>query len=141
MKGAVENVADKVDGVKSPTMAKVSVSVDVPRSLEGRRGSTPPTCPGQEWLTIHRVFGVPSCSRTRQGPVVESIVEVMGMPNRTRADHRHFTPPETMTLNGIGVGGVKVKLIGKVRLGRAGAASVVTMDVHPAVPPCSGRSA
>jgi hypothetical protein len=40
-----------------------------------------------------------------------------------------------MTLDGIGAGGVKVKLVGKVRPAdsgarRAGAASVVTMDVH-----------
>jgi hypothetical protein len=36
-----------------------------------------------------------------------------------------------MTLNGVGVGGVKVKLIGKVRPGdQGGATSVVTMDVH-----------
>ena len=35
-----------------------------------------------------------------------------------------------MTLNGVGVGGVKIKLVGKVRPDRDGAASVVTMDVH-----------
>jgi hypothetical protein len=40
-----------------------------------------------------------------------------------------------MTLDGVGVGGVKVKLIGKVRqsdkvTNTGGAASVVTMDVH-----------
>jgi hypothetical protein len=40
-----------------------------------------------------------------------------------------------MTLNGVGSGGVKIKLIGKVRPGVGskdgdGAASIVTMDVH-----------
>jgi hypothetical protein len=40
----------------------------------------------------------------------------------------HFKPPEAMTLNGDGRGGVKVKLIGKVR--PKGDASSVTFDVH-----------
>jgi len=74
-----------------------------------------------------------------KGTVVESIVEVKGMPNRIRWTIVHFKPPESMTLNGVGAGGVKVKLIGKVRpgasagtgpLSSAGAASVLTMDIH-----------
>lgn len=44
-----------------------------------------------------------------------------------------------MTLNGDGVGGVKVKLIAKVAPKEHG--SVVSFDVHSAARPCSGRSA
>ena len=74
-----------------------------------------------------------------KGTVVESIVEVKGMPNRIRWTIVNFKPPESMTLNGVGAGGVKVKLIGKVRpgasagtgpLSSAGATSVLTMDIH-----------
>jgi hypothetical protein len=62
---------------------------------------------------------------------VESIVEVKGMPNRVKWEIVHFKAPEAMTLNGAGVGGVKVKLIGKVRANDKDAnTSVVTMDVH-----------
>ena len=50
------------------------------------------------------------------------------MPNRIRWTIVHYKPPEAMTLDGVGVGGVKVKLIGKVR--PAGAGSTVTFDVH-----------
>jgi hypothetical protein len=53
------------------------------------------------------------------------------MPNRIKWTIVHFKPPESMTLNGIGTGGVKVKLVGKVRPSPgAGTASIVTMDVH-----------
>ena len=53
------------------------------------------------------------------------------MPNRVRWTIVHFKPPEAMTLNGAGVGGVKVKLIGKVRPHESDAdSSVLTMDVH-----------
>ena len=62
---------------------------------------------------------------------MESIVEVKGMPNRIKWTIVNFRPPESMTLNGVGVGGVKVKLIGRVRPDdRDGAASVVTLDIH-----------
>jgi carbon monoxide dehydrogenase subunit G len=39
-----------------------------------------------------------------------------------------YKPPEGMTLNGDGVGGVKVKLMAKVQ--PAGEGSVVSFDVH-----------
>jgi hypothetical protein len=53
------------------------------------------------------------------------------MPNRIKWTIVNFRPPESLTLNGIGVGGVKVKLIGKVRPEHgSGAASVLTLDVH-----------
>ena len=85
----------------------------------------------KEWLTIHRVWRSKLPEHLDKGSVVESIVEVKGMPNRVKWTIVNFTPPESMTLNGVGVGGVKVKLIGKVRPSdKDGAASVVTMDVH-----------
>jgi hypothetical protein len=63
-----------------------------------------------------------------KGVVVESVVEVKGMLNRVRWNIVHFKPPEAMTLNGEGVGGVRVKLIGKVKPSAEGA--TVTFDVH-----------
>ncbi len=112
-------------------MAKVSVSVDVPLSPEEAWQHASDLSRYSEWLTIHRVWRSKLPENLDKGSVVESIVEVKGMPNRIKWTIVNFKPPETMTLNGIGVGGVKVKLIGKVRPGdTGGAASVVTMDVH-----------
>lgn len=112
-------------------MAKVSVSVDVPLSPEEAWQHASDLSRYKEWLTIHRVWRSKLPENLDKGSVVESIVEVKGMPNRIKWTIVNFRPPETMTLNGIGVGGVKVKLIGKVRPGdTGGSASVVTMDVH-----------
>ena len=135
-------------------MAKVSVSVDVPLSPEEAWQHASDLSRYKEWLIIHRVWRSKLPENIGTGTVVESIVEVKGMPNRIKWTIVHFTPPESMTLNGVGAGGVKVKLIGKVRpagqagakgAGRGGAerggverggvehggaASVVTMDVH-----------
>ena len=113
-------------------MAKVSVSVDVPLSPEEAWQHASDLSRYSEWLTIHRVWRSKLPENLDKGTVVESIVEVKGMPNRVKWTIVHFNPPETMTLNGVGVGGVKVKLIGKVRPNEkdGAAASVVTMDLH-----------
>ena len=63
-----------------------------------------------------------------KGTIVESIVEVKGMYNRIRWTVVRYKPPEGMTLNGDGVGGVKVKLMAKVTPKNDG--SVVSFDVH-----------
>lgn len=111
-------------------MAKVSVSVDVPLPPEEAWTHASDLARYKEWLTIHRVWRSKLPDNLEKGSVVDSIVEVKGMPNRVKWTIVNFKPPESMTLNGIGVGGVKIKLIGKVRPDRDGAASVVTMDVH-----------
>ena len=82
----------------------------------------------REWLTIHRVWRSKLPEVLDKGTVLESIVEVKGMPNRIRWTIVHFKPPESMTLNGDGKGGVRIKLIAKVKPAEAG--SVVSFDVH-----------
>lgn len=109
-------------------MAKVSVSVDVPLPPEKAWASASDLSRYKEWLSIHRVWRSKLPETLEKGAVVESIVEVKGMPNRIKWTIVHFKPPEAMTLNGDGVGGVKVKLIGKVKPSDEG--STVTFDVH-----------
>ena len=116
-------------------MAKVSVSVDVPLSPQEAWQHASDLSRYKEWLTIHRVWRSKLPENLDKGAVVESIVEVKGMPTRIKWTIVHFKPPESMTLNGVGAGGVKITLIGKVRPGVGskdgdGAASIVTMDVH-----------
>ncbi len=112
-------------------MAKVSVSVDVPLSPQQAWQHASDLSRYSEWLTIHRLWRTKPPADLDKGTVLESIVEVKGMPNRIKWTIVSFRPPESLTLNGIGVGGVKVKLIGKVRPEHGtGAASVLTLDVH-----------
>ncbi len=109
-------------------MAKLSVSVDVPLPPEEAWECASDLSRFKEWLTIHRVWRSKLPETLEKGTVIESIVEVKGMPNRIKWTIVHFKPPEAMTLNGEGVGGVKVKLIGKVK--PSGDGSTVTFDVH-----------
>jgi carbon monoxide dehydrogenase subunit G len=109
-------------------MAKLSVSVDVPLPPENAWDCASDLSRYKEWLSIHRVWRSKLPENLEKGTILESIVEVKGMPNRIKWTIVHFKPPEAMTLNGDGVGGVKVKLIGKVR--PSGDGSTVTFDVH-----------
>ena len=109
-------------------MAKLSVSVDVPLPPEKAWECASDLSRFKEWLTIHRVWRSKLPETLEKGTIIESIVEVKGMPNRIKWTIVHFRPPEAMTLNGEGVGGVKVKLIGKVK--PSGDGSTVTFDVH-----------
>ena len=109
-------------------MAKLSVSVDVPLPPEKAWECASDLSRYKEWLTIHRVWRSKLPENLDKGTVIESIVEVKGMPNRIKWTIVHFKPPEAMTLNGEGVGGVKVKLKGKVK--PSGDGSTVTFDVH-----------
>jgi carbon monoxide dehydrogenase subunit G len=109
-------------------MAKLSGSIDVALPPEQAWGHASDLSRYKEWLTIHRVWRSKLPDTLEKGVVIESIVEVKGMPNRIKWTIVHYKPPEAMTLNGIGVGGVKVKLLAKVKPKDEG--SVVSFDVH-----------
>lgn len=112
-------------------MAKLSVSVDVPLPPEVAWQAASDLSRYKEWLSIHRVWRSALPETLDKGTVVESIVEVKGMPNRVKWTIVSFKPPELMTLDGEGKGGVKVKLIGKVKPhDKKADTSVLTMDVH-----------
>ncbi|ANI41876.1 type II toxin-antitoxin system Rv0910 family toxin [Mycolicibacterium vaccae] len=112
-------------------MAKLSVSVDVPLPPEKAWESASDLSRYKEWLSIHRVWRSKLPDVIEKGTKLDSIVEVKGMPNRVSWTVVHYRPPEAMTLNGDGKGGVKVKLIGKIKPSpQDPAASTVTFDVH-----------
>ncbi|ORV93596.1 toxin [Mycobacterium interjectum] len=109
-------------------MAKLSGSIDVPLPPEVAWKHASDLSRYKDWLTIHRVWRSTLPDDIDKGTVVESIVEVKGMYNRIKWTVVRYKPPEGMTLNGDGVGGVKVKLLAKVRPADEG--SVVSFDVH-----------
>ena len=109
-------------------MAKLSVSVDVPLPPEKAWECASDLSRYKEWLTIHRLWRSKPPDTLDKGTQVVSIVEVKGMPNRIKWTIVHYKPPEAMTLNGDGTGGVKVKLIAKIK--PKGDGSTVTLDVH-----------
>lgn len=109
-------------------MAKLSVSVDVPLSPEQAWDAASDLSRYQEWLSIHKVWRSALPETLGKGTEIDSIVEVKGMLNRVHWTIVNYKPPESMTLNGDGVGGVKIKLIARVKPVTDG--STVQLDIH-----------
>ena len=109
-------------------MAKLSVSVDVPLPPDEAWESASDLARFKEWLTIHRVWRTTLPETLDKGTTLDSIVEVKGMANRVKWTIVHYKPPQTMTLNGDGRGGVKIKLMAKIAA--KGEGSTVTLDVR-----------
>jgi hypothetical protein len=109
-------------------MAKLSVSIDVPLTPERAWECASDLSRYKEWLTIHRVWRSKLPETIEKGTVIESILEVKGMANRIKWTVVNYKPPESMTLDGIGVGGVTVKLIGRVKPADNG--STFALDIH-----------
>jgi hypothetical protein len=112
-------------------VAKLSVSVDVPLPPEHAWAAASDLSRYKEWLTIHRMWRAKLPETLEKGTQLESIVEVKGMLNRVRWTIVNFKPPQAMTLDGNGKGGVKVKLIAKIKQAEHHPeASTVTLDLH-----------
>jgi carbon monoxide dehydrogenase subunit G len=109
-------------------MAKLSVSIDVPLAPEKAWEAASDLSRFSEWLSIHRVWRSPLPDTLEKGTKIDSIVEVKGMANRVSWTIVNYKPPESMTLNGDGKGGVKVKLIARVKPVAEG--STVQLDIH-----------
>jgi carbon monoxide dehydrogenase subunit G len=109
-------------------MAKLSSSIEVPLSPEKAWEAASNLSRYDEWLSIHRFWRSALPENLEKGTKISSIVEVKGMLNRVNWTIVHFNPPESLTLNGDGKGGVKVKLIAKIK--PAGDGSLVSFDIH-----------
>ena len=109
-------------------MAKLSVSVDVPLSPEQAWEAASDLARFKEWLSIHKMWRSELPETLDKGTEIESIVEVKGMLNRVKWTIVNYKPPESMTLNGNGVGGVKIKLIARVK--PVDESALVQLDIH-----------
>lgn len=109
-------------------MAKLSVSVEVPLPPEQAWEHASDLSRYDEWLSIHRAWRSKLPETLEKGTVIDSIVEVKGMLNRVKWTLVNYKPPQSLTLNGDGRGGVKVKLIGKIKPTDNG--STVGFDLH-----------
>jgi carbon monoxide dehydrogenase subunit G len=109
-------------------VAKLSVSVDVPLSPEQAWEAASDLSRFKEWLSIHKMWRSTLPETLGKGTKIDSIVEVKGMLQRVNWTIVSYKPPESMTLNGEGKGGVKIKLIARVRPVADGAS--VQLDIH-----------
>ncbi|MGH3638454.1 MAG: type II toxin-antitoxin system Rv0910 family toxin, partial [Mycobacterium sp.] len=88
-------------------MAKLSVSVDVPLSPDNAWDAASDLSRYKDWLSIHRVWRSTLPDTLEKGTKLASVVEVKGMLNLVRWTIVSYKPPQSLTLDGDGKGGVK----------------------------------
>lgn len=109
-------------------MAKLASSIEVPLSPEKAWEAASDLSRYDDWLSIHRMWRSTLPEALGKGTQISSVVEVKGMLNRVDWTIVHYNPPGSLTLNGVGKGGVRVKLMAKIT--PAGDGSNVAFDVH-----------
>lgn len=108
-------------------MAKLASSIEVPLSPDKAWEAASDLSRYDDWLSIHRMWRSPLPETLGKGTQISSIVEVKGMLNRVDWTIVHYNPPGSLTLNGVGKGGVRVKLMAKIT--PAGDGSNVAFDI------------
>ncbi len=109
-------------------MAKLASSIEVPLSPEKAWEAASDLSRYDDWLSIHRMWRSTLPETLGKGTQISSVVEVKGMLNRVDWTIVHYNPPGSLTLNGVGKGGVRVKLMAKITPADDG--SNVAFDVH-----------
>ena len=109
-------------------MAKLSSSIEVPLSPDKAWEAASDLSRYDDWLSIHRAWRSKLPETLTKGTEISSIVEVKGMLNRVDWTIVHYNPPASLTLNGVGKGGVRVKLMAKITPSETG--SNVAFDIH-----------
>jgi len=74
-------------------MAKLSGSIDVPLPPEQAWTHASDLNRYREWLTIHKVWRSKLPDVLEKGTIIESYVEVKGMPNRIKWTIVRYKPP------------------------------------------------
>ena len=109
-------------------MAKLASSIEVPLSPDKAWEAASDLSRYDDWLSIHRMWRSELPETLGKGTQISSIVEVKGMLNRIDWTIVHYNPPGSLTLNGVGKGGVRVKLMAKIKPSETG--SNVAFDIH-----------
>lgn len=109
-------------------MAKLASSIEVPLSPDKAWEAASDLSRYDDWLSIHRMWRSALPETLGKGTQISSVVEVKGMLNRVDWTIVHYNPPGSLTLNGVGKGGVRVKLMAKIT--PAGDGSNVAFDIH-----------
>jgi hypothetical protein len=109
-------------------MAKLASSIEVPLSPDKAWEAASDLSRYDDWLSIHRMWRSALPETLEKGTQISSVVEVKGMLNRVDWTIVHYNPPGSLTLNGVGKGGVRVKLMAKIT--PSGDGSNVAFDIH-----------
>ncbi|MCL2541427.1 MAG: SRPBCC family protein [Nocardioidaceae bacterium] len=92
-------------------MASVSVTQALPVDADAGYAALADLAGYENWLTIHQGWKseLPAADEIKVGTQITEVVSVMGMANKIEWTVTEANPPSSMTIEGTGMAGVKVK--------------------------------
>ncbi|GAA4806972.1 type II toxin-antitoxin system Rv0910 family toxin [Tomitella cavernea] len=118
-------------------MASVSVSAPLPTAPEKTWDALSDLSRWEEWLTIHQSWKSELPAEVAVGAQFTEVVSVMGMANKIEWTVTEVTVPQSVTIEGTGMAGVKVQFTLQVQPDGEGSRAVIdasftgTMIVGP----------
>ncbi|QDQ96565.1 SRPBCC family protein [Tomitella fengzijianii] len=118
-------------------MASVSVSATLPTAPEKTWDALSDLSRWEEWLTIHQSWKSGLPTEVAVGAQFTEVVSVMGMANKIEWTVTEVTVPQSVTIEGTGMAGVKVQFTLQVQPDGEGSRAVIdasftgTMIVGP----------
>ncbi|WP_182349348.1 SRPBCC family protein [Tomitella gaofuii] len=118
-------------------MASVSVSATLPTAPEKTWDALSDLSRWEEWLTIHQSWKSELPTEVAVGAQFTEVVSVMGMANKIEWTVTEVTVPQSVTIEGTGMAGVKVQFTLQVQPDGDGSRAVIdasftgTMIVGP----------
>ncbi|WP_116047518.1 type II toxin-antitoxin system Rv0910 family toxin [Amycolatopsis palatopharyngis] len=109
-------------------MGQINASVDLPAPPEKvwEVFSNPNNF--EKWLTIHTKWKGEVPAEFSQGTKITEVVTMMGMPNTIEWTVDSYQPPNTLSISGTGMAGVKVRFDLSVRQAPEGSTAVIDAE-------------
>lgn len=111
-------------------MASVSVTQALPVGTDAAYAALADLAGYKDWLTIHQAWKseLPAPDEIKVGTQITEVVSVMGMANKIEWTVTESNAPSSMTIEGTGMAGVKVKF--SMSVAGDAAASEATIDAE-----------
>jgi carbon monoxide dehydrogenase subunit G len=114
-------------------MANVSVTQALPVDPQTAWDNLSDLAGWENWLTIHQKWSSELPAQIQVGTQVTEVVSVMGMANKIDWTVTELEVPNTVTIEGTGMAGVKIKFILSVAPADSGSTATIDADFSGAM--------
>lgn len=114
-------------------MASVSVTQSLPVDPQTAWDNLSNLAEWEDWLSIHEAWKSELPAQIAVGTKVTEVVSVMGMANKIEWTITELDTPNTVTIEGLGMAGVKIKFVLSVTSTDDGSAATIDADFSGAM--------
>ncbi|MFC7505559.1 SRPBCC family protein [Nocardioides sp. CPCC 206347] len=114
-------------------MASVSVTQNLPVDPQTAWDNLSNLAEWEKWLSIHQNWKSELPAQITVGTQVTEVVSVMGMANKIEWTITELEAPNTVTIEGLGMAGVKIKFVLSVAPADGGSTATIDADFNGAM--------